>query len=314
MYGPNDFAVLTPKDAKNLARTAFRLPENKNRFYEATGGVVEEPTIDSREPTPALLFSEEEVNSVQNAPDRIILTFDEGPKNPLRGWQFGTSKKSSDILLGNRGTEGISAQQFHITVNEDGWIFLYDDRSSHGTAVGYDHQKKDEIRRKWSWILSHGPGSQVQWEDVTIHAGDLVFKIEFPNQKAGQSLYRDNLKAFFKQSQAALPSIGTLDFDSFPPTATPSQPQSPSQRPIYLYQKAIGSGGFGEVYPILNTRNGVLYAAKIFKHSPGYSGTPKKRKRGERLWKDMIQNEIDIMRKSPHVSVYDCRFYVSYHR
>ena len=46
MDDPNVFAVLIPCDNKNRARTAFRLPENVNRFYKATGGIAEEPTIE----------------------------------------------------------------------------------------------------------------------------------------------------------------------------------------------------------------------------------------------------------------------------
>ncbi|OCK91209.1 uncharacterized protein K441DRAFT_679710 [Cenococcum geophilum 1.58] len=110
MDNPNVFAVLTPRDGKNRAMTAFRLPENANRFHSATGGVAEEPTINSREPTPSVWsLSEEEREVDQDATDRIILTFDKPPKDPLEGWQFGTNKLS-DVLLGHRGTRGISGQ------------------------------------------------------------------------------------------------------------------------------------------------------------------------------------------------------------
>lgn len=185
MYDPNVFAILTPRDDQNRARTAFGLPENVNRFHKATGGVAEEPTIDSREPTPALsLPLEEKGEEDEDATDRIILTFDNPPKDPLKGWQFGTNKASSDIFLGHRGTKGISSRQYNITVDERGWVFLHDYHSSHGSAVGYNYEKQDEVRKKETWILSHGPGIRTQWEDVVIHAGGLAIKIEFPNQQA----------------------------------------------------------------------------------------------------------------------------------
>ena len=86
MDDPNVFAFLIPCDNKNRARTAFCLPENVNRFYKATGGIAEEPTINSREPTPALLsVSKEKGEGDQNATDRIILTFNKPPKDPLKG-------------------------------------------------------------------------------------------------------------------------------------------------------------------------------------------------------------------------------------
>ena len=301
---PNVFAVLRPCDQKNLATTAFRLPENASRFHQASGGVAEEPIIDSREPTPALsLFSEENVDDEQDTTDRLILTFSQPPKDPLRGWQFGTSKVHSDILLGHHGTKGISARQFHITVSEKGWIYLNDDRSSHGTAVGYDHDKQEEIRRKEKWILAHGPSSRIQWKDITIHAGRLVFQIEFPNQQAGQEEYRNNLRVFWEKSQAALPSVGALSFGSFLSTATPSRCQSPSQGAIYLNNKRIGSGEFGEVHRVIKARDGLYYAAKTFKCPFEGSGNSRKRKLNETQWMDKIRLEIDIMRKNPHVSV-----------
>lgn len=63
MDNPNVFAVLTPRNGKNRAVTAFCLPENVNRFYSATGGVAEEPTINSREPTPSVFSLSEEDGS-----------------------------------------------------------------------------------------------------------------------------------------------------------------------------------------------------------------------------------------------------------
>ena len=58
------FAVLTPRDRKNRAMTAFRLLENANRFYSAIGGVAKEPIINSREPTPSVLSLSEEEREV----------------------------------------------------------------------------------------------------------------------------------------------------------------------------------------------------------------------------------------------------------
>jgi hypothetical protein len=78
------FAVLTPRDGKNRAITAFRLLENANRFYSTIGGVAKEPTINSREPTPSVLSLSEEERD-QNTTNRIILTFDKPPKDPLEG-------------------------------------------------------------------------------------------------------------------------------------------------------------------------------------------------------------------------------------
>ena len=137
MDNPNVFAVLTLRDGKNRAITAFHLPENTNRFYSAIGGVAKEPIINSREPTPSVLSLSEEREVDQDATNCIILTFNKPPKGPLKGLQFSTNKLSN-VLLGHQGTRGISGQQYNINIDKRGWIFLYNYHSSHGTAISYN--------------------------------------------------------------------------------------------------------------------------------------------------------------------------------
>src|SRR6266576_1300185 len=102
MSDPNVFAVLTPRDRNNLASAAFRLPENAHSYFKvavASGqGIAEEPTINSREPTPAPGPPSEQAN--YNSADRIMLRLDKLPKDPTKGWQFGTDPRVCDYLLG----------------------------------------------------------------------------------------------------------------------------------------------------------------------------------------------------------------------
>jgi hypothetical protein len=135
MYDHNVFAVLTAYDQKNKASSAFKLPLNSRWFGEAVGGVAKEPTINSREATPAEdPRSNDDESSVVN---RLVVTFNELMKNPLNAIHAGTNPTSSHILLGYRGTKGISARQYNIVVNDDLWIWLHDYYSVHGTAVGW---------------------------------------------------------------------------------------------------------------------------------------------------------------------------------
>ena len=50
-------------------------------------------------------------------------------------------------------------------------------------------------------------------------------------------------------------------------------------------------------------RDGLYYAAKTFTPPFKASASDQKRKRDEEKWRDIIQNEIDIMRNNAHVSV-----------
>ena len=112
MYGPNVFAVLTAHDQKNKAGSAFELKHNSRWFCKATGGVALKPTIDSRETTPAedsRSDNDDEVSAI----NRLVLPFDKllSLDNLQNGLQLGTNTASSHVLLGHRGTKGISGKQ-----------------------------------------------------------------------------------------------------------------------------------------------------------------------------------------------------------
>jgi hypothetical protein len=114
-------------------------PQNEKWFHKATGGVAEEPIIHSREPTPAPGPSSGDQDVGAN--DRLIVTFDELLKeleSCQNGVQFGTHLGLCHILLGHRGTPGVSAKQYNITVGDNLWIWLHDYYSMHGTAVALE--------------------------------------------------------------------------------------------------------------------------------------------------------------------------------
>ena len=116
MSDPNVSAVLTADDNLNLARDAFHLQDNAHCFHNAAKGIADKPTIDSREPTPA---PEAPADAQYEA---VFLRFDKPPKGLKKGWQFGTDLRVPDILLGHRGTPGISSCHFYITTDERGYV------------------------------------------------------------------------------------------------------------------------------------------------------------------------------------------------
>ena len=118
MYGPDVFAVITAHDQKNKAGSAFELKHNSRWFCKATGGVALEPTINSRETTPAEDSQsdeeeEEEEEEEASAVDRLVVSFKKllALDNLQSGLQLGTNPISSHVLLGHRGTKGISGRQ-----------------------------------------------------------------------------------------------------------------------------------------------------------------------------------------------------------
>ena len=181
MYDHNIFAVLTAYDGKNKANSAFKLPENSTWFCPSAGGVAIKPTIDTRQATPAEdgESDEEELSIV----DRLIVTFDEllENENLENGLQLGTNPISSHILLGHRGTKGISAKQCKITVDDNLCIWLHDYHSAHGSAVGYNGQNQHEMRKSETWILAFEPDEENPFEEITVHLGSLAVEIKFIN-------------------------------------------------------------------------------------------------------------------------------------
>jgi hypothetical protein len=175
MYDHTVFAVLTAQDSKNRASTAFRLAHNARWFRPAVGGVAEKATIDSREPTPAVDAQAEDEGS-GGAVDRLILTFSElmQLEGLGDGIQAGTSTARSHILLGHRGTPGISGRQYRIVVDDGMCIWLHDHHSTHGTAVAYKEQNEKEMRRNETWMLAYTPGTRNHFGRITIHSGGLI--------------------------------------------------------------------------------------------------------------------------------------------
>ena len=178
------------------------------------------------------------------------------------------------------------------------WIWLHDYHSTHGTAVAHNGRNETEVRKKDTWLLAYGPTSRKQLKNVTIHSAGLVMKIEFPNHGAAEPQYVANLVAFVKKCKEAVPSVGVLGLDSEPVTATPSQAQTPGERPVYYNNGKIGKGAFGVVRRFIKLRDGKYFGAKSFFRPPN------KRKFDEEdpEWLAKIRREFTIMRDNPHVS------------
>jgi hypothetical protein len=290
-----------------MASSAFKLSHNSQWFRKADGGVAEEPTIGSRETTPSWDEGQYEAvnensnhNSTIGAIDRLVITFDGQWKNLDNGIQFGSNPNLSHILLGHRGTKGISGKQCNITIDDNLWIWLQDFYSTHGTAVSHYGQNEREARRKETWILAYEPGAMYQFRDTRINCGNLAFEIEFPNHNANNPKYMENLRAFV--DRAKFPAVEQLGLESNQTTQAATDAPTPGEQLIYYNLKCIGNGEFGEVSLSIRGRDGLLCAAKTFKPQPN------KRKLKERdpTWLTHIRKEFTLMRDNPHVSCAAC--------
>lgn len=315
MCDHNVFAILTASDQKNFASTAFKLADNSQWFRKAKTNpdIAERPTIDRREATPAGITEFEQSEEAKakddiSAVDSLFVTFDQLflSENLLQGVQFGTDPESSHVLLGYRGTKGISASHFNISVDNNLWIWLHDYSSSNGTAVAHNGQNQNEVRKRETWILAYEPGSASSFEKTTIHAARLGLKIQFPNHAAANPQYVKNLRLLTERRQEVIaetlaeefPHVQGLGLNSVPTTQAASEAPTVGERLIYYRTESIGKGFFGDVHKAIRARDGKLFAAKTFRDLPN------KRKRNEvmpaSLWR--IRREFTLMKDNPHVS------------
>ncbi|KAL9014764.1 MAG: hypothetical protein Q9173_000594 [Seirophora scorigena] len=275
MSDPRLFAVLTPCDNSNLAREAFSLPENNHYYHKAAHSIAQEPIIDSRESTPA---HQQPTQTYYGSGDCILLHFDDPLKEPMTGWQFGTNPRLSDILLGHRGTMGISSRQFYITITDQYRVELHDG-SRYGTFVSHEGQGKDVVLKHDKRLLTLEPGADDEWEDIQIYIPDekgLVFQIEFPNHRAAGPDYWKNLPV--------------------------------NLAPLELFPSGTTVGRLDEAHMDKSTRSSKC--GKDSSTSPK-SSTPKaptrprgkKRKLDEAGWLDGIRNEVDNMKNHPHPNI-----------
>ena len=113
MYGSDVFAVITAYEQRRKASSALELNHNLRWLCKATGGVTLEPTIGSREGTPAENSQADNKQEIASNVNRLVVSFSklQALGNIENGLQLGTNPILSHILLGHRGTKGISAGQ-----------------------------------------------------------------------------------------------------------------------------------------------------------------------------------------------------------
>ena len=305
MEDPDVFAVLTPSSEsrpkwRHTCR-AFSQPHNAARYYKAATSVTPEPTASQQDQPPTRDVSPEQ--PYDDPVDRIMLKFSDQVIDLAKGLQFGRDPTTCDVLLQSPGVKGVSARHFNIVVQKDQSWYLEDSSLSCGTTVDYDGKTRNERRQRERWIIAHPLKDQKQWETITVHAGDVAFDVEFPNQHAGNAEYIEKLEAFITKSTEALPFVDALELESSSKTAVPSGLKTPLaySRPIYVDKGEIGKGAFSVVSKAMSNRDGKLYAMKKFNLTSGIMKDPKKRRQYEETW-EKIQREFSILCSNAHVS------------
>lgn len=223
----------------------------------------------------------------------LQLRLDQQPKNLASGYSFGTDPLLCDVLLGHRGTPGISALHFCITFNEQMRLVLQAS-SRHGTAVSYTGQGCDQPRCQFTWVLDLEK-AKGKWE-IKVHVpreNGLAFKIELASHEFCKDAFRQNVYKYIQNGRAATPLFKVLDINTNQNTVPPSRPLSPRSRSFFIVDKHLGSGSFGTVNLVHDVSTGHACARKQFNKRPELQLAK---------WSENVRREVRIMRENPHVS------------
>ena len=247
-------------------RQAWAHPHNRSYHRPASfqGSSVYDGK--SREPTP----SDADMNAYNRVHDtepEISLYLDDRPKDPSKGWVFGSDRKACDIYCGESDRSGrynIGRQTLSITMNKQSHVVLKHLKNTNRTQVQYDDQKAGD-RRDFVWIML----PYCKKISVTT-ANMLKFKVKVINPcKLRESSRRSRsilLDWFLGDVQDAIPSTPLRSVGSGSTTSGSSLCCVPKTQPFYYVCKdrPLGSGSFGKVYIVVDVSTGVEYAGKTF--------------------------------------------------
>ncbi|KAK0303701.1 hypothetical protein LTR82_017449 [Friedmanniomyces endolithicus] len=279
----NTFFRLTPDARPENARMIFGLQHNAYWPQTSATDIATKPTIGSRESTPAVVLENHSGYLALTFSDLFALVKDGKLPSLNDGIRFGTDPNHCHVLLGYRGTPGISGQHYTISVNQD---------LSNG----------GQLRRNERWILANPVGHPGPYSRIVIQAGRVYLSVDLHNHASADSKYRENLQRLYAECQKAAhdrdestTSFDGLDLNSYPSTAAASGAITPDTRPLYYSTAVLGKVEFGEVSLVVQARTGKYFAGKtFFNHN-------KKRHAGERdeAWRRNIRREYDIASQNP---------------
>ncbi|MCJ1245720.1 hypothetical protein MMC30_002924 [Trapelia coarctata] len=268
MEDPN--LILALKPINERAILAFSLPSNAAR-HVLPAPDVPLPDTDNGDKTPKTVVQDDET---EVSGSLIRLTFDAPPKDPQRGFVFGSDPDVCDVILGTP-KQGISKREFRITLDQQGRPVLEAVSQSHTMTVSYGSQGKGQDRHFFRWILFQGT-------EIIVTTSHVRIQVVIANHRSCEAEYRNRLLSFLKSSHDAVASLGFMNIRSAESTAAPSRPMTPPrQAPIYFKVKKLGEGGFGTVYKTIDVSTGSIYAAKQFD-------------------KGQWQGEVDTLKRASH--------------
>ena len=300
LVSEGDHAVEAFKQQVNEARS---LPPSRTLFEE-------HHTLFSRASTPSSLESINK-DADLDLKHRLLLSFDPPPKDPSKGYAFGTDQDQCDVWLGSVVT-GISRVHFYVTFEEIGGKrrLVLKDCSRYGTAVRYGGQANDEKRSNFTWILDldrNNEGEEAlvtagekkeEWE-VQVNARSFSFILKLASHQTCNAEYEDRVTNFLSlTTQTNQPLMGGLNA-GINTVKQRSQSRPLGHGPIHLNMKRLGKGGYGVVDKIVDVSTSAVFARKTLLE-PKYIKDVALRVQKLAELEQLFAREIRLLRENPH--------------
>ena len=192
--------IATLSALNECAGEIFRQPQNEVRYVAPCP--LRLPRLRDSSSRETSLSSEGD----QSRSSRIQLTFNQGPRNVVRGFTFGRDPRICDVYLPESSISNIHSS---ITFNDDGQLSLVD-TSSHGTWVSYNGQRSLHPRHHFTWLLP--PNDRIE---VDIGINDPIrFALLVPTRETRSTDYGSCLAKYLGSRASVDPSLTHLDLSS----------------------------------------------------------------------------------------------------
>lgn len=236
--------ILSIWAANKPANEAFELEHNKDLITKS--GEPEELGEDcrsKRQPTP---------DFPTPCRTEMVLRTNDKPKDPSRGWCFGSDAEECDGLLDESNRRGVSGVHFEVNLNWKTFAVVISNKSNNPLTIKLPNQDLDPFGRDEKRALPDEPCL------VLLGVGLLQFMLQVPERK-DRAAYEVNLRAYGEMAQMEMPSISRLNFRK---RVNPTPVVAVNR---YIPERIpLGKGSHGKVYAALDGYSGDKVALKYF--------------------------------------------------
>ena len=172
----------------------------------------------------------------------IRLTFDKPPKDPSKGFVFGSDKPICDVYCGV-AEDGIGREMFRITFNDNGDVTFRTMAQERATRVTYNIQEGGK-HTDCTWIFFP------EADKIRVRVADRIdFDVILPQNQSEKEHYETNRSSYLEASRSMISSMSQPRVTRLPNTRTTAEMSKLNMEPYYYRggDRFLGQGTFGKV-------------------------------------------------------------------